>query len=539
MSIFIHHYPLKIVIHNIFFIHYRGHFIPFLIFCQPAENYVFWNKNAIIYIKYCLSFSIQLSSCEYWSIRCYIFIERKKDKVHSIYQHPRLLLINPWIVDFTAYDFWSKPLGLLYIASLLRQSGYQIDYIDCMDRYDSELLKTQNRTFPETDQDGMGPFYKVNIPKPKILRHIPRNFNCYGIPEEIFYKKIKRIRKPDAILVTSIMSYWYPGVFRVIELVKKYFPGCPVILGGIYATLCYQHAVDFSGAEYIINHFKISHLVDLLNNITGVQRKQILLNNDFQHLDCYPYPAWDLYPNLDYICLITGQGCPFRCSYCASYLLNPDLEFRNPHHIIEEIVHWKEEKGINHFIFYDDALLVDARQHFIPTMKELKKQNISINFYTPNALHAGLVTQLIAQLMIENGFKRIWLGFETADYELQKKTGAKIDNQTFKKAVDILFKAGFSNKQIRAYILIGLPGQSFKSVIDSINFVTGTGVKPYLAKFSPIPGTIIWNQAMKEYGWQKSVDPLWHNDALMPYHSSFINHQQYQQIKMMIQHLKL
>ncbi|MFQ5628541.1 MAG: hypothetical protein ACE5I1_07255 [bacterium] len=31
---------------------------------------------------------------------------------------PTFLLVNPWITDFAAYDFWSKPLGLLYIASV-------------------------------------------------------------------------------------------------------------------------------------------------------------------------------------------------------------------------------------------------------------------------------------------------------------------------------------------------------------------------------------------------------------------------------------
>ena len=52
-----------------------------------------------------------------------------------------LLLINPWIYDFTAYDFWSKPLGLLYIGSILREQGYGVSYIDCMDRYNREVLK--------------------------------------------------------------------------------------------------------------------------------------------------------------------------------------------------------------------------------------------------------------------------------------------------------------------------------------------------------------------------------------------------------------
>jgi hypothetical protein len=43
----------------------------------------------------------------------------------------KILLINPWIHDFAAYDFWLKPLGLLYLGGLLRQNGHQIHFIDC------------------------------------------------------------------------------------------------------------------------------------------------------------------------------------------------------------------------------------------------------------------------------------------------------------------------------------------------------------------------------------------------------------------------
>jgi hypothetical protein len=46
---------------------------------------------------------------------------------------PNILLINPWITDFAAYNFWIKPLGLLYIASLLRKSGFRVTLIDCLD----------------------------------------------------------------------------------------------------------------------------------------------------------------------------------------------------------------------------------------------------------------------------------------------------------------------------------------------------------------------------------------------------------------------
>ena len=38
----------------------------------------------------------------------------------------KIILINPWIHDFSAYDLWLKPLGLLYIAAYLEKYGYQI-----------------------------------------------------------------------------------------------------------------------------------------------------------------------------------------------------------------------------------------------------------------------------------------------------------------------------------------------------------------------------------------------------------------------------
>lgn len=45
----------------------------------------------------------------------------------------KILLINPWIYDFAAYDLWMKPLGLLYIAGFLEESGYDVSLINWMD----------------------------------------------------------------------------------------------------------------------------------------------------------------------------------------------------------------------------------------------------------------------------------------------------------------------------------------------------------------------------------------------------------------------
>jgi radical SAM superfamily enzyme YgiQ (UPF0313 family) len=461
-------------------------------------------------------------------------------KVKKSKKRNKLLLINPWIYDFTAYDFWSKPLGILYMAAILREKGYSIDYIDCMERLETNLSSKTNHIYFKNHHEGRGSFHKEKVSKPESIRQIPRNYCRYGIKETAFEEKLEHLPKPDVVLITSVMTYWYPGVFRVIKLIRKHYPDCPVILGGIYTTLCPEHAAKFSGADYVLKNSQLNQLLPLLQNLAdNSNNPNDLKNTNFKNLNYYPYPAWDLYRELDYICLITSRGCPYRCSYCASSIINPELQFRKPHQIVEEIAYWKKIKEVQNFVFYDDALLFKAEQHFIPLLQEIKKRNLNINFYTPNALHARFITQTIAQLMVECGFDKIWLGFETSDPELQCKTGNKIDNSSFIKSIKILLKEGFSPENIRVYLLIGLPEQSLQSITDSVKLVLDNGVRPYLAKYSPIPGTEMWKDIIKEYRWEEPVDPLWHNDALMPYFSPRINIEQYQQIKMAIQSFKL
>ena len=69
----------------------------------------------------------------------------------------RALLINPYIYDFAAYNFWSSPLGLLYVGSILRENGFEIKLIDCM-----EVQEKKRK------EDGRAPFIKEKVAKPCI-----------------------------------------------------------------------------------------------------------------------------------------------------------------------------------------------------------------------------------------------------------------------------------------------------------------------------------------------------------------------------------
>jgi len=421
---------------------------------------------------------------------------------------PHLLLINPWIYDFAAHDLWMKPLGLLYIASVLREEGYKISFIDCLDRYNTELLKLQNLERPKNKKYGSGHFLRTEVRKPDILKDIPRRYCRYGITEEIFIEELKKISHPDAILVTSMMTYWYPGVFRAIEFLKDKFPNTPIILGGIYATLCHDHALNNSGADFVFNGNDINGTLALINKLTGIE-------NQFRYsISELPSPAFDLYQNIDYACISTSFGCPYQCTYCASKLLYPDFIQRKPESVVSEIEYFYQKLGIKNFAFYDDALLVNSDKHIEIILDEVIKLNLYPYFHTPNGIHPRLITASLAQKLFLSGFKTLRLSLETTNKKLQIETGNKVTSEEFEEALKILKTAGFGKDGLGAYIFMGYPGKEKEEVNDSINYVTQKGIRPFLVEYSPIPGTFEWNRMIEKGIIEGNIDPLFHNNSV-------------------------
>lgn len=426
---------------------------------------------------------------------------------------PELILINPWIYDFAAYDLWSKPLGLLYIASYLRNRGFRIHFIDCLDVHHPGMDTDPVRSRPVRRAYGTGKFWREKIPSPSPLRHIPKSYCRYGISESLFVRELERVKNPAAVLVTSLMTYWYPGVRDAIALAKKVHPGVPVFLGGIYARLCQSHAIEHSGAHRVVD-------VGGIEDLDGVGR--VLEEFGIQSPEGHPppdrilRPAFDMLRRVDYICIMTSAGCPYRCQYCASRFLTPRFLRRNPDLIMEEILHWHRDYRVRDFAFYDDALLVNAETRIGIVLEDLIRRGLRLRFHTPNALHVREISAQVAELLYLSGFRTIRLGFETSDMDLHKALDRKVSEGEFEGAVRNLIRAGFTKKDIGAYILTGLPGQTVESVADTVRFVGAMGATPHLAEYSPIPHTTLWEKAVALSEYDLASEPLYHNNTLLP-----------------------
>lgn len=410
---------------------------------------------------------------------------------------------------------------MLSIGSVLKENGYEVSLLDCLDRNHPSLVRFQGLHCAKNRYDGTGRYVKEFIEKPNFFSWVPRRYGRYGLPLSIVEKELEKFSPPDVVFLTSGMTYWYPGVVEMISLLKRKFAEVPVILGGIYATLCPEHARKMSGADQIILGEGEIQCLKIADEISG---------NDsditrYQNLDDFPWPLYDLYECLDSVALMTSRGCPYRCSYCGSRLLATEYRRRCPLKVVDEIESINRKRGVGEFAFYDDALLVDKEDHIIPILEEIIRRELRTHFHTPNGIHPREVDERLANLMYKAGFKTIRLSYETSNRERQKSMGFKVNNDDLINAVNHLVNAGFDPRTIGSYVLVGLPGQEVEEVVDSMLFVLHQGIKVSLASFSPIPGTRIWKEAVEQVNLSLDADPLLTNNSIFPMRSEAFSYE--------------
>jgi hypothetical protein len=376
----------------------------------------------------------------------------------------RVLLVNPPIFDFAAYDFWLKPYGLLRVAGIL-PDGADAELFDYLDR-----LHPAASQGGRVDDWGRGSFDSTVVDTPMPLRGMPRRYRRYGIDRDAFRRFLREHGPFDVALIQTVMTYWYPGVREVLQDLHDLAPGARTVLGGVYATLCPAHARRL-GADLVVEGSRLGPLWDFL----GIKPTGGL-------------PRWDLYPRLDVGILKLAIGCPFRCTYCSVPQVEPTFRGYPLERALAELERLVS-LGVGNVAFYDDALLYRPADVLVPFLEAVINRNLSVPFHTPNALNARFITPEIAELMARAGFQTFFLGFESKAYEWQRKTGGKVYGHELERAVAALQAAGANPRGLTAYLIIGHPAGNLQDVEASMRFAHDLGLRVMLSEFSPIPGT--------------------------------------------------
>ena len=399
---------------------------------------------------------------------------------------PRILLVNPAIYDFAAYDFWLKPYGLLSVAGFLRGKA-EFKLFDYMDRSQGACAEQKDM---RSDQWGKGRFYQEKVDSPKELENIPRYFRRFGAPRKVFQDVLRGNRPFEFVFVQTMMTYWYPGIAEVIEDVRRFCPGAKIVLGGNYVTLCREHAKTL-GADLLVGGTELDRLWEYVG---------LKPNEDQPGL-------WESYCKLEVGVLKLTDGCPFKCTYCSVPKIYGGFVARSMDRCLAEL-EMLVERGVKNVAFYDDALLFEAERVLMPFLDEMMKRGIKVNFHTPNALNVRFITKELCRLMVRGGFKTFYLGFESVSSRWQKGTGSKVFSDELDVAVRELRAAGAKAENITAYQIIGHPGSDGQRLEESMRFVNSLGIRGMLADFSPIVGTVDGESCR---GLVDMDEPLYHN----------------------------
>jgi radical SAM superfamily enzyme YgiQ (UPF0313 family) len=323
------------------------------------------------------------------------------------------ILINPPIYDTQYWARWSMPHGLLKVATWLKNEGYDLKLIDCLNPYgkDSGVLdktsdyesfnavrkeKKSMVVLASTKEVPVGFGENEIAPSYKLQENEKWKYH-FGMPlgilenhlSELHLRSKKKNYQSIEIWITSIMTYWWESTRDVIKIALNVFPDAKIRVGGIYPTLAPDHAQlklgvtaeRIKGNQLDINDEKLlsKHLI-VENEVTPASNLDLLT---------------DLYDDDErppYTILTSSRGCPHICAYCASNILNDGTKVRSRgvSDVISEIKD-KFRKGTKVFCFYEDNLLMNMKE-FKEVLKAVMsdKTLYGIKIYAPEGIEIGV-----------------------------------------------------------------------------------------------------------------------------------------------------
>lgn len=388
----------------------------------------------------------------------------------------KIALINS--AGTTDWNFNAKssapPLGLLYLASSVRNQGDEVTLID----QPADKL---------SDEQVINKVYNYN---------------------------------PD-IVGFSVMSSQCIRSANQARLIKEKLPNTKIVFGGAHATAVPEYMlknypqVDFvikGEGEWVftelIKHLKDSRVYKKLNGL--YYRVKNLVKNGgpsklITDLDSLPLPARDLidrrkYGTLsglvleDFGSLLSSRGCPYACKYCScSAISNRTWRVRNIKKVVNEL-ELMIDQGYHNVLFFDDSLTINNNR-VSELCNEIKKRKLDINWFFEGRVNNADYDTM--RLMAKTGCKIAYFGVESANKRILRFYNKQITPYQAIQAINKARKAGIDF--LVASFILGAPGETVKEMDNTISFAKKLDIDfPQITSLMAYPGTALWSDLVTQ-----------------------------------------
>ncbi|MBN2664725.1 MAG: radical SAM protein [Bacteroidales bacterium] len=412
----------------------------------------------------------------------------------------KILLINPPQEnsmqagiedDFIDIIGYYPPLGLMYIATILNNQGFETKIIDC-------------------------------------------------VPMKVGYNELKnKISdfKPDVVgISTYTMSM--VDVLLTVNLVKELHKDVIVVLGGHHVQLYPLLSINYDNVDFIlrgeadytflelINAIKNQIPIDKFEKIEGIGFKN--RDKEFIHpriamvkdLNNLPIPDRTLLPKDIYQSIVgrnnmvatvmSSRGCPYKCTFC--YTPSKLYRSRTTENILDEVKYLKSQ-SYKEIFFFDDLFALKPSK-VIDFSKALRLENIKIDWSFRGRINT--VTEEMINEAAKSGIHRIQFGIEAGVDSTLKRIKKGISTDKITQAIKWCKKAKITTV---GNFMIGLPDETEKEINQTLRFSRKVGLN--YAQYSilvPYPFTEIYTEALKrgiikkDFWLEFSKDPIKNKD---------------------------
>lgn len=408
----------------------------------------------------------------------------------------KILLVNSPRSTVYYERVYYLPSSLLYLAAVLQKNGEEVKILD---------LRTLN----------------------------PANFdNSQKIYEDILVDTISNFQ-PELIGFGCFHSGEFPDVLKFSTLLKKKFPKIPIMTGGFHPTVyAFEILTNCPSVDWIVLAEGEETIIRVVNNIKDnryefdkidgfAYRKngKVIVNPKkyyIEDLDAIPFPAYSLINLKDYYCdtsnwnnpkklpinmsipIISSRSCPNHCNFCAAHMVTGRRwRARTPQSVANEIDYLYNKYNCRHFSFMDDNLTL-KKSRVLEICNQITQRNLDIQFETPNGLSLMALDEEILDSMVSAGLVRIALSIESgSDFIRNKIMKKNLSREKIYEVVQLTKK--YKQLYVFAVFIIGMPEETRETLMDTYNMVKEINVnKVYLQNIVPIPGSEVFEQAMRE-----------------------------------------
>ena len=208
-----------------------------------------------------------------------------------------------------------------------------------------------------------------------------------------------------------------------------------------------------------------------------------------------------------YFPVVTTRGCPYNCTYCASYLMNGHrLRKHSADYLVDSMLRHHRDNDIRLFSIVDDNFTADYN-HAHGLLEKLAAMDAQIRWRAPNGLRLDSLDADLIKLMERSGCTEVYLGFESGSKHVLADMNRHVTLEQYREKCALLAK--HSHIRLMGFFILGYPTETREDVVQTIKFSRELPIhRAAFFFFTPHPGTAIYkelcenNELPKDY-WKR------------------------------------